>query len=411
MPPELLQIDDRNAVPNRPDMAAFLGLGFRPLYIAGAGWALISIALWIFAPQFIGQPLSAVAWHAHEMLWGFIATIAVAFLLTASATWTGFNPLKGAPLAWVSLMWVVARLGYLFGGTTGFWIAGISESAFFAISAVCLMRVMLKGKSRRNYGVPWLVLGLGIANVLYLKAALAGNYILLMQRFDVGLVCMAVIALLIGRRVIPFFSMRMVPGLELPMQVRTGQAQLAVSVLAIAFGIAGLPVYMAVALAIAGIISLWQIASWKPLSVLHKPMLWILYLGYIAMGIGLLFAAFHASGLGTGILARSAVHVHIIGMGGFSVLIIGMLTRTALGHLGRPLALDHSMLNSYFLVIAAVVLRLAALWPSVASGWLLQLAALCWMLAMGLYLWRFVPMLIRPRLNAAAAPHPQPKAS
>ncbi|NYT64166.1 NnrS family protein [Alcaligenaceae bacterium] len=402
---KLLHIEDLDAPPtNRPNMAAFLSLGFRPLYIAGAGWALISIALWIFAPQYIGQPLMAVAWHAHEMLWGFIATIAVAFLLTASATWTGFNPLKGAQLGAVCLLWVVARLGFLFGGITGFWIAGIAESAFFGISAICLMNVMLKGKSRRNYGIPFLVLGLGVANVLYLQAALKGDYIQLMQRFDLGLICMAVIALLIGRRVIPFFAMRMVPGLQLPMQARSGHIQLAVSVLAIALGIIGLPLYMAAALAVAGLISLWQAASWKPLSVLHKPMLWILYLGYIAMGIGLLFAAAHISGLGSGVLARSAMHVHIIGMGGFAILIIGMLTRTALGHLGYPLALDQSMLASYYLMIAAVVLRLAALWPSSASGWLLQAAGLCWVLCMGLYLWRFTPRLIRPRHDAKAKP-------
>ncbi len=388
---------------SRPNMTAFLALGFRPLYIAGAAWALISIALWIFTPQFIGHPLSAVAWHAHEMLWGFIATIAVAFLLTASATWTGFNPLKGMPLALVTVLWVVARLGYLFGGTTGFWIAAISESAFFAISAICLMRVMLKGKSRRNYGVPWLIFGLGAANVLYLKAALAGDYILLMQRFDLGLIFMAIIALLVGRRVIPFFAMRMVPGLELPMQVRSGQVQLALSAAAVVLGLAGLPVYMAAALAVVGIISLWQVSSWKPIAVLHKPMLWILYLGYVGMGIGLLFASLHSSGLAAGVLARSAVHVHIIGMGGFAVLIIGMLTRTALGHLGRPLALDGSMLASYYLMIASVVLRLAALWPSVASGGLLHAAAACWILAMALYLWRFVPMLIRPRYTAPPA--------
>src|SRR3546814_5723117 len=83
-----------------------------------------------------------------------------------------------------------------------------------------LMRGMIKGKKRRNYGLPLLVLGLGVADALYLRAALSGDYLLLMQRFDLGLICMAVIALLIARRVIPFFSMRMVPGLDIPMQVR-----------------------------------------------------------------------------------------------------------------------------------------------------------------------------------------------
>src|SRR3546814_10467634 len=91
-----------------------------------------------------------MAWHAHEMLWGFIATIAVAFLLTASATWTGFNPLKGVPLGLVCLLWVMARIGFLVGGDTATHIAFASELAFFIISAISLMRVMIKGKSRRN---------------------------------------------------------------------------------------------------------------------------------------------------------------------------------------------------------------------------------------------------------------------
>ena len=44
-----------------------------------------------------------------------------------------------------------------------------------------------------------------------------------------------------------------------------------------------------------------------------------------------------------------------------------MITRTALGHLGRPLATDRGMVASYALVIAAVVLRLAAMAPSAFS--------------------------------------------
>lgn len=381
----------------RPDMKAFLSLGFRPLYIVGVLWALVSIGIWIFYPQWISAPFTALAWHAHEMLWGFIITIAVAFLLTASATWTGFNPLKGGPLAGVCLLWIIARIGYLAGGTTAFWIAGAAETAFFGISAVCLFRVMVKGKSKRNYGVPWLVAGLGLANLLYLQASLQGDYVLLMERFDLGLIGMAVVALLIGRRVIPFFAMRMVPGLEIPMLVRSGHTQLAASVAAIVLGLFSLKLLMAIGLAVAGLIALWQLVLWKPMAVLHKPMLWILYLGYGLMGIGLLFAALHVAGWGTGVLARAATHVHIIGMGGFAVLIIGMLTRTALGHTGRPLALDTSMLASYWLMVASVALRLAALWPSMYMLWLQQAAALAWMACMALYLWRFVPMLIRPR--------------
>jgi len=383
--------------PKGPQLQAFLELGFRPLYIAGCTWALLSVAIWVYAPQWLSSPLGGVAWHAHEMLWAFVATIAVGFLLTASATWTGINPLKGLPLALACLLWLVSRAGYLAGGATAFYIAAVAETAFFLISAVALMRVMFKGKSKRNYGIPFLVLGLGVANCLYLQAARSGNYLVLMQYFELGLICMAVIALLVARRVIPFFAMRAVPGLSVPMLTRPGQVQLVLGVLAIVLGLAGFGVPAAVALAATGLISLYQVIRWKPTAVLHAPILWILYLGYAALGVGLLLAAAHLAGLGAATFARAAVHVHVIGMAGFSVLIIGMVTRTALGHLGRPLQLDAGMVLSYWLVILAVVLRLAALVPSGAMQPLLHASAAAWVAAFILYLWRFVPMLIRPR--------------
>ena len=87
----------------------------------------------------------------------------------------------------------------------------------------------------------------------------------------------------------------------------------------------------------------------------------------------------------------------MIAMAGFSVMIIGMLTRTALGHLGRPLAVDRSMLVSYVLVLLAVVLRLVALVPSAFSPHALHLSAAAWIAAFALYLWRFTPLMIRPR--------------
>lgn len=384
-----------------PDLSVFLSLGFRPLYICGCAWALISVAIWIFAPALIPAPFFAVAWHAHEMLWGFIATIAVGFLLTASATWTGFNPMQGKPLAVIVLAWLAARIAYLIGGDTAFIAGLLLESFFFGYSAVKLMQVMLKGKSVRNYGIPLLVLGLGASNVLFLLATLKGDYLLVIERFNTGMLFMAVLTILIARRVIPFFAGRMVPGLDIPMLAGSGRVQLAVGGLAIAAGLAKLNAVMAVALAVVGLIGLYQVWRWKPLSVLHKPMLWILYLGYLGLALGLLAATAHLLGVGGIFLARDAAHVHIIGMGGFAVLIIGMVTRTALGHTGRPLALDGSMLASYWLMVAAVVLRLAALWPSSFAGPLLHATATAWILALALYLYRYVPILIRPRADAA----------
>src|SRR5690606_13887510 len=160
----------------------------------------ISVAIWIFAPALVPAPFFAVAWHAHEMLWGFIATSAVGFLLTASATWTGFNPMKGAPLAIIAMMWIGARIAYVVGGDAAFVVGLVLEILFFGYSGLKLMAVMLKGKSVRNYGVPVFVLGFGARNILFLLATRKGDYVLVIGRFNTGMLFMAVLAILIARR-------------------------------------------------------------------------------------------------------------------------------------------------------------------------------------------------------------------
>jgi uncharacterized protein involved in response to NO len=187
--------------------------------------------------------------------------------------------------------------------------------------------------------------------------------------------------------------MRAVPGLQIPLHEKSGWVQLIAGALAVLVVLLQWPCPQALALAVAGAVPLWQLWSWRPQAVRQKPLLWILYAGYAGLGVGLLAAAAQAAGAPL----RTAVHVHLVAMAGFSVLIIGMITRTALGHLGRPLATDRSMVTSYGLILAAVALRLGALHPSALSPLLLQGAALCWMAALALYLWRFVPWMIRPR--------------
>jgi uncharacterized protein involved in response to NO len=392
----LLQIEEPARARPRPQWRAFLELGFRPLYLAGCAWAAISVALWVYAPRMLTGPLAGPAWHAHEMLWGFIVTIAVGFLLTAGTNWTGINPLQGRALGVLGLLWALARVGFLIPGEAAFMGAAACDVLFFGWAALALGRAIYAARSRRNYGVPLLILALGVVDALYLRAAVEGDYELLMRRFHAGLFCMAVIALLVARRVIPFFAMRAVAGLSIPMHTTSGQWQLGAGVLAIVCTLLDWRLAMAGFLAVTGALALAQVVAWKPWAVRRVPLLWILYTGYAGLGLGLLVAALYAAGW----VQRAAWPVHVIGAGGFSVLIIGMVTRTALGHLGRPLRADRLMVTAYALVIAAALLRLVALLPTAFTLGALHAASFAWVLAFALYLWRFFPMLIRPRADA-----------
>src|SRR5690606_7602537 len=118
----------------------------------------------------------------------------------------------GPALGGLCLLWVLARVAFLVPGEMAFRIAAAGDALFFGAAALALARAVIKTRNRRNYGVPVLLLGLGGADALYLQAVLQGDYALLMQRFHTGLLCMAVITLLVARRVIPFFASRAIPG-------------------------------------------------------------------------------------------------------------------------------------------------------------------------------------------------------
>ena len=385
----------------RPQWRAFLSLGFRPLYLLGCSWAVIAVALWVFRPGWLAGELGGLAWHAHEMLWGFVATIAVGFLLTAGANWTGINPLAGRPLAAICLVWLIARLAFLVPGAAAFSIGVVAELIFFGAAAVALGRAIHRARNRRNYGLPLMVAALGVSDLLFLLAVQRGDPACLLVHSRVGLTCMAVIALLIARRVIPFFSMRAVSGLALPMLTRSGQYQVAAAVLALPCLLLGWQAGVAATLAVAGGLAFWQLVAWQPLAVRRVPLLWILYLGYAGLGAGLLMAALQAAQTALGVqdVLRSSWSVHLIGVAGFAVLILGMVTRTALGHLGRALKTDRLMVASFVWLLVAAALRLLALLPLAHQPGILHGAAAAWILAFGLYLWRFVPLLIRPRAD------------
>lgn len=390
----LLKIEEAQPRSDTPQWSAFLELGFRPFYLGASIWAVLSILIWIYGTPWLGGVLPHVMWHAHEMLWGFVATVAVGFLLTASANWTGSNPLTGRALGVLFGLWVIARIGFLLPYRVTFEIAAVCEVLFFTWAAWAIGKVIYRARSKRNYGVPVLVFLLGVLDAGYLIAAWLRVYSILIPRLYDGLLCMAIIAILISARVIPFFASRAVPGLQISTQAFLGRWQLGIAVLALVCRLLHFNEVAAGGLVIVGLIAIVQVVRWKPLNVLRQPLLWVLYFGYMTLGIGLLVYAADLAGW----VGRPAWAAHTVGMAGFSVLIIGMMTRTALGHSGRPLKVDRIIVAAYGLVIVASLLRLAALLPGPFSQPALYAATWAWVAAFAIYVWRFLPILIRSRL-------------
>jgi uncharacterized protein involved in response to NO len=124
-------------------------------------------------------------------------------------------------------------------------------------------------------------------------------------------------------------------------------------------------------------------------------MLWVLYSGYLWLIVGL--ALDGLAGLGA---VPPYPALHALSVGAIGVFTLGMMARVTLGHTGRVMAASRLTVGAFVLANAAALVRV--LLPMLAPGqyglWL-DLSAGLWMLAFGLFLGIYGPMLVAPRAD------------
>lgn len=388
-------LEPQPAVPQGGRQALFR-LGFRPFYLLAALWAAIALPLWI--AQFAGlvpppAAYPALLWHAHEMTFGFALAVIVGFLLTAGRAWTGLPTPTGARLAALAGLWVAARVFNYAGPVT---VAMLLDAAFILASMVAIGVVLMKARNYRNLFVLAVLTAFLVANSLF-HLAVAGRIDaspLQAARFFVFVI--VVLTCVIGGRVIPTFTANALRGVRQWRNARLDVASLATTVLALLLALLPVPATItALACGAAAALQLVRLAGWNPWATRGAPILWILHLSYAWIPIGLVLVALGA----LGVVPESA-GVHALTIGAIGGLIIGMITRTALGHTARPLKAGRMETTAYVLVQLAVLLRLAPmLAPSLPYLAWTTAAAVAWSLAFAVYLVKYVPVLTAPRLD------------
>ncbi|HBO8865323.1 TPA: short-chain dehydrogenase, partial [Pseudomonas aeruginosa] len=185
-------------------------LGFRPFFLGGALFAVLAIALWLAALAGLWsgwQPVGGwLAWHRHEMLFGFGVAIIAGFLLTAVQTWTGVPGLQGKPLALLAGLWLAARLAWLFDAPLALLL--VLQLSFLPLLAWAIGRSLWRVRQKRNYPVVGLLLLLTLADALVLLGLFEGNDDWQRRASIAALWLIAGMMNLIGGRVIPFFTQR-----------------------------------------------------------------------------------------------------------------------------------------------------------------------------------------------------------
>ena len=389
----LLKIDE----PPRPPQTGFalLALGFRPFYLLASVFAALSVPLW--ALQFSGllpRPyLSGPLWHAHEMLFGFTLAVIIGFLFTAGRNWTNLPTPTGWKLGALAALWIAARILVLSPYAAA---AAVANVAFPLAAAVGLAIPFFKARNKRNYFFIALLTLLSAAAACIHLSQLGIVAAPAWPAVQVALDVVLFILVVMGGRVIPMFTNNGIPGVEASKKPWLEKAALGSVLALLAADVLALPDTVLAALALLACAAhAWRWGLWQPWRTLSVPLVWVLHLAYLWIPVHLLLRAAGALGWVT-----PSVATHALTVGAVGGLIIGMMTRTAKGHTGRPLRADRYETACYVFVALAALTRvglpLAA--PALTVQAMLYSAAL-WSAGFGLYAIRYWPILSRPRID------------
>ncbi|MEQ4616592.1 MAG: NnrS family protein [Corticimicrobacter sp.] len=392
--------------------------GVRPFFLLAAGSAVLLMAPWLLfsagQPAVVhwlaGMPGGAVAWHAHELLYGYGLAAVAGFLMAAAPEFTQTAAPSRAHIAATCLCWLAARLAWLLAPALpqGLAIAlAVLGNGAVTVLLLCLVapRVWV-ATGRPHLAFLYALLVLGVLQAGFFAALLLQADPLRWLYAAVGglMVLVIVAASRISMRIV---NSRIVAGVmhdplpDTPVYLarppRRNFAIFAIvlcSVLEFSGAPAGVIGWSALAAcaAVFGLLNDWHIG--RPLFNRWALMLyacyWMLALGYGLMGLSWLQAPWALS---------PGRHLLMIGAMGLSIFAVMCIAGRQ--HCGHWLDVRAWVpLSALALGVAACLRALAGLPLGTAwYPWLLALAGVLWMLAFGAYFARMWPILARPRTD------------
>jgi Uncharacterized protein involved in response to NO len=362
-------------------------------------FAVILMGLWV--PSFIGgRALSTyygqISWHSHEMIFGYAAGVIAGFLLTAVRNWTGLATATGSSLAVLVALWLLGRILPFFVETIPGWLISVVDLAFLPALTASIAVPLIRHAEKRNLLFLPLMLALFAGNLLVHLELLGGVPGVARYGIFLGLYLIILLIVIMGGRVIPFFTERALSGVVIK---RRPLIEWLAPVTVIAFMLAELlfpnSQVAGVLAGLAAIINAIRVVSWYSHRCWQVPLLWVLHLGYGWIVVGFLLKAAAAFGL---IAAQFTIHAFTVG--GIGVLTFGMMARVALGHTARPLRVGSSMAVAFALLNVAAIFR--GLLPAFLPLWfsqLILLSGLLWIAAFLVFVIVYMPILTQSRID------------
>ncbi len=129
-------------------------VGFRPFFLLAVAAAVVLPPAWVLLLRGVLSPpvgLTPMAWHAHEMFFGFGFAVLGGFLLTATKNWVSVRGHFGHTLQFLVAAWLLERAGMWWGGGWPHWLRQVSLN-LFTVSLVGLVSwTLIRHRNKDTY--------------------------------------------------------------------------------------------------------------------------------------------------------------------------------------------------------------------------------------------------------------------
>jgi uncharacterized protein involved in response to NO len=348
--------------------------------------------------------LPLFVWHGHETLFGFVAAAVAGFLLTAVPTWTGTKAVSGFPLIGLVLLWLAGRAVLSPWVQSTNLLAQLIGVAFFPALAITVAIPLIRTKNFRNLLFIFLLAILFLGEIAFHARYFGWIEEQPLDGLRLTINTVMVMIVIVGGRIIPAFTRNALVAMRRDAKIKSQRMIDIAAILSVAGVLLGDVFAMdsmltGVLAALSAGLLLIRLTGWGGLRTLDVPLLWVLHLGTCWLVFALALKALWLLG-GFG-WAMNWMHAFTAGV--FGTMILGVMTRVALGHTGRPLDVSWLVVVSYVLVSAAALTRVLGPWFAPNYYTLVLTASIAaWAAAFVIFLVGYTPILFKPRSDGRA---------
>lgn len=373
-------------------------LGFRPFFLFAGLSAVGLIAIWTAA--FLGvMPLNNyygfMLWHQHEMLFGYGAAVVAGFLLTAVGNWTGAVTLVKKPLAFLAIIWLLARVLPFMADWVPHIVIAAVDIAFLPGVIAGLYAPLMLSKNRANQAFMLILAAMTVANLMIHFAVLGWIEVSTNTWVTLSWQLIVLVMAIFAGRVVGFFTEKMVPGARNRNVEWVEKAAVPVVLVWMACWLLGYGMALPgiIAALAAALVHGIRLSLWFHKDLWRAPMMWVLHAAYWWVVLGFVLQAL----VGLGVLVGTS-WVHAFTLGGLGGLTVGMMSRVSLGHTGRTVSALTPMAPAFVLLNIAAVVRVVL--PMIEPAWLsyaVAISGVVWVVAFAGFCVLYAPILILRR--------------